>query len=84
MPPVLGWAAMRRRRADAGLAAVLIIFVWTPPHFWALALYRAEDYAQVRPADAAGHARHRVHAAARLLYTIVLVADHPAALRRAA
>jgi protoheme IX farnesyltransferase len=46
MPPLLGWAAMR---GDVGAEAwllVLIIFVWTPPHFWALALYRAEDYAR--------------------------------------
>ncbi len=44
MPPVLGWAAMRN---DVGLEAwilCLIIFLWTPPHFWALALYRVEDY----------------------------------------
>jgi len=44
MPPVLGWAAMR---GDVGLFAVflwLVIFLWTPPHFWALALYRVDDY----------------------------------------
>ena len=44
MPPVLGWAAIR---GDVGFEAMimcLIIFLWTPPHFWALALYRAEDY----------------------------------------
>lgn len=44
MPPVLGWAAMT---GDVGAEAImlcLIIFLWTPPHFWALALYRAEDY----------------------------------------
>jgi len=46
MPPVLGWAAMR---GDLGFEAwllCLIIFLWTPPHFWALALYRSEDYAR--------------------------------------
>ena len=44
MPPVLGWAAMRgEASADAWLLC-LIIFLWTPPHFWALALYRTEDY----------------------------------------
>jgi len=44
MPPVLGWAAMRGdASADAWLLC-LIIFLWTPPHFWALALYRTEDY----------------------------------------
>jgi len=46
MPPVLGWAAMRgEASADAWLLC-LIIFLWTPPHFWALALYRTEDYRQ--------------------------------------
>lgn len=46
MPPLLGWAAVR---GDVGAEAwmlVLIIFLWTPPHFWALALYRVEDYAR--------------------------------------
>ena len=44
MPPVLGWAAIRGDvTADAWILC-LIIFLWTPPHFWALALYRAEDY----------------------------------------
>jgi len=44
MPPVLGWAAMTGHAdADAWLLC-LIIFLWTPPHFWALALYRTEDY----------------------------------------
>jgi protoheme IX farnesyltransferase len=44
MPPVLGWAAMRGEVGPEALILCLIIFVWTPPHFWALALYRAEDY----------------------------------------
>ena len=44
MPPVLGWAAMRNDVGPEALALCLIIFLWTPPHFWALALYRAEDY----------------------------------------
>lgn len=44
MPPVLGWAAMRGEVSPESLILCLIIFVWTPPHFWALALYRAEDY----------------------------------------
>ncbi|MBV8379155.1 MAG: protoheme IX farnesyltransferase [Paucibacter sp.] len=46
MPPVLGWAALR---GDVGFEAwllCLIIFLWTPPHFWALALYRRDDYAR--------------------------------------
>ena len=44
MPPVLGWAAMTGTVGHEALILCLIIFLWTPPHFWALALYRAEDY----------------------------------------
>jgi protoheme IX farnesyltransferase len=44
MPPVLGWAAMRGEVGPEALMMCLIIFLWTPPHFWALALYRVEDY----------------------------------------
>ena len=44
MPPVLGWAAMTGDVGPEALILFLIIFLWTPPHFWALALYRVEDY----------------------------------------
>lgn len=44
MPPVLGWAAMTNNVGPEALILFLIIFLWTPPHFWALALYRVEDY----------------------------------------
>jgi protoheme IX farnesyltransferase len=44
MPPVLGWAAMTGQVGPEALILFLIIFLWTPPHFWALALYRVEDY----------------------------------------
>src|SRR6187399_197250 len=44
MPPVLGWAAVRGEVGPEALILFLIIFLWTPPHFWALALYRVEDY----------------------------------------
>lgn len=44
MPPVLGWAAMTGSVSPEALILFLIIFLWTPPHFWALALYRVEDY----------------------------------------
>jgi len=44
MPPVLGWAAMTNAVGPEALILFLIIFLWTPPHFWALALYRVEDY----------------------------------------
>ena len=44
MPPVLGWAAIRGEVGAEALIMCLIIFLWTPPHFWALALYRVDDY----------------------------------------
>ena len=44
MPPVLGWTAMTGEVGPEALILCLIIFLWTPPHFWALALYRVEDY----------------------------------------
>ena len=44
MPPALGWAAVTGEVGAEAILLVLIIFVWTPPHFWALALYRVEDY----------------------------------------
>jgi protoheme IX farnesyltransferase len=44
MPPVLGWAALRGDVGPEALLLCLIIFLWTPPHFWALALYRTEEY----------------------------------------
>ena len=46
MPPVLGWAAVAGEVAPEALLLFLIIFVWTPPHFWSLALYRTQDYAK--------------------------------------
>ena len=45
-PPLLGWAAVTGTVEAGALALFLIIFVWTPPHFWALALHRKEDYAK--------------------------------------
>ena len=45
MPPVLGWAAVTGDVPFQALLLVLIIFAWTPPHFWALALYRKQEYA---------------------------------------
>jgi heme o synthase len=44
MPPLLGWTAVANEVTAPALILVLIIFIWTPPHFWALALYRVEDY----------------------------------------
>ena len=46
MPPALGWAAVANEVPMQAWLLVLIIFMWTPPHFWALAMYRREDYAR--------------------------------------
>ena len=48
MPPVLGWAAVTGDVPPEALLLFLIIFAWTPPHFWSLALYRRDDYAKAR------------------------------------
>ena len=45
-PPLLGWTSVTNSIDPNALLLVLIIFVWTPPHFWALAIYRKEDYAR--------------------------------------
>ncbi len=74
MPPVLGWAAVTNTVAPEALILFLIIFAWTPPHFWALALYRRNEYAQSGlPMLPVTHGEEftRLHI---LLYTIVLVA----------
>lgn len=47
MPPVLGWAAVTGEVSAGALLLFLIVFVWTPPHFWALAIHRRDDYAKV-------------------------------------
>ena len=47
MPPILGWAAVNNAVAPEALILFLIIFAWTPPHFWALALYRRKEYEKV-------------------------------------
>jgi protoheme IX farnesyltransferase len=74
MPPVLGWAAIRGEVGPEALMLCLIIFLWTPPHFWALALYRTQDYARaglpMLPVTHGGEfTRLQV-----LLYTLVLFA----------
>jgi heme o synthase len=73
LPPMVGWAAVT---GDVGLASVVlfaIIFMWTPPHFWALSLYRAQDYARagvpMLPV-VAGHEATRTHI---LAYTLALL-----------
>jgi heme o synthase len=74
MPPALGWAAVANDLPMQALLLVLIIFAWTPPHFWALALYRRTDYAKsglpMLPVTH-GAAFTRFHI---WLYTIVLAA----------
>jgi len=72
MPPVLGWAAMTNALTAEAMVLCLIIFLWTPPHFWALALYRVEDYRKSGlPMLPVTHGSRftRLHI---LLYTIVL------------
>jgi protoheme IX farnesyltransferase len=74
MPPVLGWAAIRGDVGPEALMLCLIIFLWTPPHFWALALYRAEDYRKSGlPMLPVTHGNEftRLHV---FLYTLVLFA----------
>lgn len=72
MPPVLGWAAVTGQISPDALLLFLIIFAWTPPHFWALALYRKTEYAQIgMPMLPVTHGDNftRLHV---LLYTIIL------------
>ncbi|MEO6896180.1 MAG: heme o synthase [Caldimonas sp.] len=74
MPPVLGWAAIRGDVGAEAMILCLIIFLWTPPHFWALALYRADDYARAGlPMLPVTHGSEftRLHV---FLYTLVLFA----------
>jgi protoheme IX farnesyltransferase len=74
MPPVLGWAAATGEVAPDALLLFLIIFAWTPPHFWSLALYRAEEYARAGlPMLPVTHGRRytQLHV---LLYTLILAA----------
>ncbi|MDA1117361.1 MAG: heme o synthase [Proteobacteria bacterium] len=72
MPPVLGWAAVTGEVTTQAMILFLIIFAWTPPHFWALALYRTEDYAKaglpmLPVTHGARYTRLQV-----LLYTLIL------------
>ncbi len=73
MPPVIGWAAVTGTIGLESIALFLIIFMWTPPHFWALSLYRADDYAKagvpMLPV-VAGKAETRRQI---LIYTVLLV-----------
>ena len=66
-PPVLGWAAVTGGVNADALLLFLIIFAWTPPHFWALAICAARGLRARRYSDAAGHARRRLHEAVHLV-----------------
>jgi protoheme IX farnesyltransferase len=78
-PPVLGWAAVTGHVHPYALLLFLIVFIWTPPHFWALAIFRRDDYARAG-ADAAGHARRDVHALARAVLHRTAGRDHGASI----
>jgi len=74
MPPVLGWAAVTGQVSTEAMLLFLIIFAWTPPHFWSLALYRTQDYARagvpmLPVTHGPGYTRLQV-----LLYTLILFA----------
>ncbi|MCE9640853.1 MAG: heme o synthase, partial [Betaproteobacteria bacterium] len=74
MPPVLGWAAVTGDVPFQALLLFLIIFAWTPPHFWALALYRKQEYAKAGvPMLPVTHGDKftRLHV---LFYTVILIA----------
>ena len=74
MPPVLGWAAVTGEVTTEAMMLFLIIYTWTPPHFWALALYRTEEYAKAGlPMLPVTHGQEftRLHV---LLYTLIMFA----------
>jgi heme o synthase len=74
MPPVLGWAAVTGEVGIEAMLLFLIIFAWTPPHFWSLALYRTEDYARAGvPMLPVTHGKPYTRLQV-LLYTLILFA----------
>jgi protoheme IX farnesyltransferase len=74
MPPVLGWAAVTGQVPVEAMLLFLIIFAWTPPHFWALALYRTDDYAKAGvPMLPVTHGKRYTRLQV-LLYTLILFA----------
>ena len=74
MPPLLGWAAITGEVNSQALILFLIIFLWTPPHFWSLALYRVEDYRKSGlPMLPVTHG-NRFTRLQILLYTVLLMA----------
>jgi len=74
MPPVLGWAAVTGQVSVEAMILFLIIFAWTPPHFWSLALYRTEDYTRAGvPMLPVTHGKPYTRLQV-LLYTLILFA----------
>ena len=74
MPPVLGWAAVTGEVTTEAMLLFLIIFAWTPPHFWSLALYRTADYARAGvPMLPVTHGKPYTRLQV-LLYTLILFA----------
>lgn len=72
MPPLLGWVAVTGTIEPGALILVLIIFAWTPPHFWALAIHRKEEYAKTGiPMLPVTHGEHitKIHI---ILYTVIM------------
>jgi len=72
-PPMIGWAAVTGDVSAVGVALFLLIFLWTPPHFWALALYRSDDYRRAGVPMLPVVAGPRATKLQMLVYTLVLV-----------
>jgi protoheme IX farnesyltransferase len=72
LPPAIGWAAVTGSLAVPPLVLVAIIFLWTPPHFWALSLYRAEDYARARVPMLPVVAGKRATRRQIVIYTVIM------------
>ncbi len=71
-PPMIGWAAATGDVSAVGIALFLLIFLWTPPHFWALALYRSEDYRRAGVPMLPVVAGPRETKRQMLIYTLIL------------
>ncbi|WP_428673913.1 heme o synthase [Reyranella sp.] len=72
-PPMIGWAAATGDVSAVGLSLFLLIFLWTPPHFWALALYRSDDYRRAGVPMLPVVAGPRETKKQMLFYTLILV-----------
>lgn len=72
-PPLLGWTAVTGSISAEALLLVLIIYIWTPPHFWALAIYRLDDYAKANVPMLPHTHGVRLTKLHILLYTILLI-----------